>query len=145
MSIGVQLLACFCAALAFSVLMNQPRSTVPVSALIAVAGYGLFILLGQGVTAYFLATILIGLSCEICARLMKRTATLFFTGAIVPLVPGVGLYNTMRYVVEGDYGKAVQMGAATVLGICAIALAITLSSVLFSAFWPKPKKKKAAS
>ncbi len=140
MSIGVQLLACFCAALAFSVLMNQPRSTVPVSALIAVAGYGLFILLGQGVTAYFLATILIGLSCEICARLMKRTATLFFTGAIVPLVPGVGLYNTMRYVVEGQYAKAVSTGVITILAICGIALAVTITSVLFSSFTSRKKK-----
>ena len=144
MSVGIQLLACFFAALAFSVLMNQPRSTVPVSALIAVAGYGLFILLDRGVMAYFLATILIGLSCEICARVMKRTATLFFTGAIVPLVPGVGLYNTMRYVVEGNYAKAASTGVSTILAICGIALAVTITSVLFSAFAHKKHREKQA-
>jgi len=145
MSWWIQLLSCGAAAAAFSVLLHQPKSTIPVSSFVAMAGYSVYLLLGRTTTAYFLATLLIGLCCELFARIMKRVATLFVTGAIVPLVPGVGLYNTMRYVVEGDYGKAVQMGAATVLGICAIALAITLSSVLFSAFWPKPKKKKAAS
>ncbi|MBQ9264085.1 MAG: threonine/serine exporter family protein [Clostridia bacterium] len=144
MSWWVQLIACFCAALAFSVLMNQPKSTMIVSALIATAGYALFLLLGSGVTAYFLATILIGLACEVCARLMKRTATLFFTGAIVPLVPGVGLYNTMRYVVDGEYTKAMNTGVVTLLAICGIALAVTITAVLFSSFAGRQKKEKRA-
>ncbi|MBR1585064.1 MAG: threonine/serine exporter family protein [Clostridia bacterium] len=142
MSWWVQLIACFFAAATFSVLMNQPRSTMAVSALIATLGYGLFIALDRGVLAYFLATILIGLSCEICARLMKRTATLFFTGAIVPLVPGVGLYNTMRYVVEGEYAQAASTGVVTILAICGIALAVTITSVLFSSFTARKKKGK---
>jgi uncharacterized membrane protein YjjB (DUF3815 family) len=108
---------------------------------IAVAGYALFLLLGKTTLAYFLATLFIGICCEICARVMKRTATLFVTGAIVPLVPGVGLYNTMLYVVAGDYGNAVHTGAATALGLCGIALAITMSSVIFSSL--RPHKKKA--
>ena len=138
----LQLLSCAVAAAAFSVLLHQPWSTIPVSSLIAAAGYGLFLLLGKTTLAYFLATLLIGICCEACARIMKRTATLFVTGAIVPLVPGIGLYNTMLYVVDGDYYNAVNTGAATVLGLCGIALAITMSSVLFSAFGHSEKKKE---
>ena len=138
----MQLIACFFAAVFFSMLMNQPKSTMPVSALIATAGYGLFLLLGKGVLAYFAATVLIGFSCEIAARLMKRTATLFVTGAIVPLVPGVGLYNTMRYVVEGAYTKAVSTGVFTLLSICGIALAVTITSVLFSSFAAAIREKR---
>ena len=95
MSWWVQLISCGVAAAAFSVLLHQPWRTIPVSSVIAVAGYALFLLLGKTTLAYFLATLFIGICCEICARVMKRTATLFVTGAIVPLVPGVGLYNTM--------------------------------------------------
>ena len=141
MSWWVQLISCGVAAAAFSVLLHQPWRTIPVSSVIAVAGYALFLLLEKTTLAYFLATLFIGICCEICARVMKRTATLFLTGAIVPLVPGVGLYNTMLYVVAGDYGNAVHTGAATVLGLCGIALAITMSSVIFSSF--RPHKKKA--
>lgn len=141
MSWWVQLISCGVAAAAFSVLLHQPWRTIPVSSVIAVAGYALFLLLEKTTLAYFLATLFIGICCEICARVMKRTATLFVTGAIVPLVPGVGLYNTMLYVVAGDYGNAVHTGAATVLGLCGIALAITMSSVIFSSF--RPHKKKA--
>ena len=134
MSVFWQLLSCFFAAMAFSALMNQPLRTMPVSALIATAGYSVYLALGKGVVAYFGATILIGLCCEICARLLKRTSTLFFTGAIVPLVPGVGLYNTMRYVVTGEYSRAASTGVFTLLAIFAIALAVTITSVVFSAF-----------
>lgn len=141
MSWLLQLPACALAAACFSVLMHQPWRTIPVSSLIATAGYVVFLLLGKSTLAYFGATLVIGICCEICARIMKRTATLFVTGAIIPLVPGIGLYNTMLYVVEGNYSKAVNTGAATVLGICAIALAITMSSVLVSAFHPRKKEK----
>lgn len=143
MSWWVQLIACAVAAASFSVLMHQPPRTIAVSSLIAVAGYGVFLLLNKTTLAYFLATLLIGICCEICARVMKRTATLFVTGAIIPLVPGVGLYNTMLYVVAGDYYNAVSTGAATVLGLCGIALAITLASVMFSAVSRPAGKKKA--
>ena len=141
MSWEIQLIACFAASLSFSVLVRQPKGSMLVSAVIATAGYSLFLLMGQNTLAYFTATLLIGLSCEICARIMKRAATLFVTGAIIPLVPGVGLYNTMRHVVEGNYHEAVNVGAATILGICGIALAITMSSVLVSAFHPRKKEK----
>ncbi len=136
-----QLLSCAVAAACFSVLLHQPRRTIPASTLIATAGYAVFLLMGKTTMAYFGATLLIGICCEICARVMKRTATLFVTGAIIPLVPGVGLYNTMLFVVEGDYGSAVTTGTAAVLGICGIALAITMSSVLVSAFHPRKKEK----
>ena len=140
----IQLIACGVAAASFSVLLHQPRNTILVSSLVSVLGYGVFLLLRQTTLAYFLASLLIGLSCELSARLMKRVATLFVTGAIIPLVPGVGLYRTMRFIVDGQYSQAVQTGAATLLGICGIAMAITISSVLFSAFWHSKTKKRGA-
>ena len=62
----------------------------------------------------------------------------------MPLVPGVGLYNTMRYVVEGQYAKAVSTGVITILAICGIALAVTITSVLFSVFAHKKHREKQA-
>jgi len=141
MSWWVQLLACFFASVAFSLLVNEPRSTVLVSSVIAVAGYAVFMLLGRGTIAYFAGTMVISLSCEVAARVMKRTATLFLTSALIPLVPGVGLYNTMRYVVIGNYTMAAQVGTDTVLGICGIALAITVTSVIFGNLHQKRAKK----
>ncbi len=142
MSWWIQLISCGVAAASFSVLLHQPRNTILVSSVVSILGYSVFLLLKQSTLAYFLASLLIGLCCELAARLMKRVATLFVTGAIVPLVPGIGLFRTMRFVVDGEYSRAVQTGAATLLGICGIAMAITISSVIFSAFWRRNAKKR---
>ena len=129
---SVQIISCALAAFFFALLLNQPRKTMLFSALFAGLGYGIFLLLGQSTLGYFCATLFIGVACEICARLMKKISTLFITSALIPLVPGVGLYRTMRYLVQGEYHMAISCGTETLMGICAIALGITISSVLFA-------------
>lgn len=129
---SVQIISCALAAFFFALLLNQPRKTMLFSALFAGLGYGIFLMLGQSTLGYFCATLFIGVACEICARLMKKISTLFITSALIPLVPGVGLYRTMRYLVQGEYHMAISCGTDTLMGICAIALGITISSVLFA-------------
>lgn len=141
MSWWMQLIACLIASIAYSVLVRLPHKCTLITSLIAVAGYGVFLLLNESTMGYFLATLVIGFSCEICARIMKRAATIFMTGAIIPLVPGVGLYRTMRYVVEGEARLAMTTGTATLLGLCSIALAMTISTVFFSSLRLKLSKK----
>lgn len=136
----VQIVSCALAAFFFALLLNQPKKTMPISALIAGAGYAVFLLVGQGTVGYFCATLFIGIACEICARLMKKVSTLFVTSALIPLVPGVALYRSMRYLVEGDYTLAVSYGTETLLDICAIALGIIFAAVIFSNFRKKEKK-----
>lgn len=141
MSWWMQLLACAVATIAYSVLIKLPWKPALFTALIAVGGYGVFLLLNQSTMGYFMAALVICILCEIAARLLKRAATLFVTGAIIPLVPGVGLYRTMRYMVEGDAQLAVTTGTSTLLGLCGIALAMTLTAVFFSNLHHKEKKK----
>ncbi|MBQ4076030.1 MAG: threonine/serine exporter family protein [Clostridia bacterium] len=141
MSWWMQLIACCVATIAYSALVRLPRKAIAITALIASAGYGIYLLMDQSTMGYFLASLLIGVLCEICARIMKRAATLFMTAAIIPLVPGVGLYRTMRYIVEGNAQMALSTGTATLLGLCGIALALTVSTVLFANLRRIPKKK----
>lgn len=141
MSWWMQLIACFLATFAYAALVRQPKSSVLISALVGTLGYGVYLLLNQSTAGYFCAALLIAVSCEICARIMKRVATAFVTGAIIPLVPGVGLYRTMRCVVDGDYQLAITLGTETLLGLCGIALAITITAFLFSNFRLRGKKK----
>ena len=75
---------------------------------------------------------------------MKRTETIFMTGAIITLVPWVGLYRTMRFVVEGNVTLAVETGTSTLLGLCGIALAMTLTTVFFANFRPAARRKDAS-
>lgn len=131
MSVSMQLVACFAATVFFGFLLNQPIKTMVFSGLIATLGYGLYLALGQTTVAYFIATLLIAVLCEIVARILK-TATLFLTSALIPIVPGIGLYRTMRYLVEDQYDQAVKVGSQTLFAICAIALAVTVAAIFFA-------------
>ena len=128
----IQLVSCFLATLLFSVLFNQPLKAVFFSGFIATGGYAIFLWLQQTTVAYFFAALFIGIACEILARCLKMASTLFITCAIIPLVPGLGLFRTMFYLSQRELTLAGEIGCASLEGICAIALAITLSTVLFT-------------
>ena len=141
MNILIQVGSALIATIFFSMLFNQPFRSSLFSGLIAAIGYGVFITVGKTTVAYFLSALLIGISCEMMARFFKMTASLFITSSIIPLVPGVGLYRTMFSISQGHYIEAVEVGTKSVEGICAIALAITFSTMLFTSFRHHPQKK----
>ena len=141
MSILISLVASFFASLFFSILFHQPKKTIPVSSCFAMLGYGVFLLLKQTTVGFFCATLFMAVACEIAARVMKKATTIFLITSIIPIIPGVGLYRTVRYLVEGEYQLAARTGTDAVFGIMAIALAITFSSLLFANIPHKTEEK----
>lgn len=132
MGLPMQVVGCFIGTILFSVLLNQPPKTMIFSGIIGTLGYFVFELLHETTMAYFFATLTIALLCEIAARIFKKAATLYLISALIPIVPGIGLYRTMRYLVEDNVAMSAQVGIETLMGVCAIALAITCSSIVFS-------------
>lgn len=132
MNILIQCLACMCASASFGVLLRQPRATLPYTALIGLNGYLIFLLLEQSALAYFLASLAVGLLCELTARIKERAVTLFLVSAIIPLVPGLGLYRTMMFLASQDYAMALTTGMDTLVGFGAIALSLTIATTIFS-------------
>ncbi len=128
----LEIFACFAATCFFSFLLDQPLKTIVLSGLIGSLGYVVFVLLGKSALAYFMAAFLISVLSEITARILKRASTVFLISSLIPLVPGIGLYRTMRYLVDQETQQAVTMGIDTILGFCAIALGITISAIIFS-------------
>ncbi len=122
---------CVASALFFAVLFRAPRATLPVSAAIAGLGWVVFRLMGGSLPAYFVATLMMALLGEIAARVWKRPATLYIHPAVIPLVPGGGLYQTMLYLVEGDTQLGLAEGSRTLLAIGMMALAIGVASLIF--------------
>ena len=142
MTIFSRLLACLAATVSFGILLRQPVRTLHISALIGAAAYALLQLLGETPAAYFTAALGAGILCECAARLKKKTATLFLTTALIPLVPGLGLYRTMLYIVQEQYSKAAAAGVHTLLGIFAIALAVTVSTLIFTDLGARPARRR---
>lgn len=76
----------------------------------------------------FIGSIVLSIICEICARLYKDAVTVFTIPAILPLVPGAGLYYTMLYFIQNDYDLALDKGVETLGCAAAIAIAILIVS-----------------
>ncbi len=136
----IQALACMAAASFFGLILRQPRSTLFFSALIGLLGYAAFTLTGGGLLAYFISGLLVGILCELTARILQRTTTLFLISAIIPTVPGLGMYRSMMALAGHDYPIALAIGVETIAGIGAIALALTIATALFSSIQPLKTK-----
>lgn len=75
---------------------------------------GLFVVgFPSDVPKYFIATVVISVYSEIMARVCKVPVTLFLTTAVLPLVPGGGMYYTMEYCVRGETSLFAETGLHT--------------------------------
>ena len=139
----IQAVACMAAACFFGMLLRQPKSTLVYTAVIGLIGFVVFIVMGGSLLAFFVSGLLVGILCEITARVKKKTTTLFLVSSIIPLVPGLGLYRFAILLAQEEYYSALRTAVDTLGGIGAIALAITLSTMLFSNmhFYQKPSAK----
>lgn len=139
-------LICIPATVFFAILLKVPRRAIPVSAVLGSIGYAVFELtspvLGSPIAGYFIGTLLMAICSEILARRLKMPATIFIIPAIIPLVPGLGLYNTMLYLVEGQNAKAGTIGIVTILSIVAMAMALVITTLLTKSFTSVIKEAK---
>ena len=132
----IRALACMGAACFFGILLRQPKNTLVYTAIIGLAGYLVFLLLGQGLLAFFFSGLLVGILCELTARMIKRTTTLLLISSIIPTVPGLGLFRSMMALSENNMDLALSIGVETLAGIGAIALSLTIATAIFSCFRP---------
>lgn len=132
MSIIIQCLASMFASAFFGELLRQPRKTMLFTSLIGLNGYIIYLLMNKTAMAFFVAALVVGLLCELAARIMCMATTLFLVSAIIPLVPGLGLYRTMMFIAGDNFSMALTTGIETLTGIGAIALSITIANVIFS-------------
>ncbi len=77
---------------------------------------------------FLLAAIVITLYSEVMARIRRCPVTSYLIIALLPLVPGSGIYESMRYCVQGD----MPMFLATLVRTFGIAGALALGAVLGS-------------
>jgi len=120
----------FGASLFFALLFHVPGRTLLTSSAIGGASYLVYLIvydfIGSTVGACFIASIAIALLSEFTARHQHAPACIFTSVAVIPLVPGGGLYKTMYAIVQDNYTEAVTRGAETILIAGCIALAIAL-------------------
>ena len=97
---------------------------------------------GNSAVATFAAGLLIAAYAEIMARVRKCPATSYLLIAIFPLVPGLGLYHTMEYYINGDSVNFAARGRETLgaAGGLALGIFLVLSLVRMLSGYRKGKK-----
>ncbi len=80
------------------------------------------------VLQYFVASIVISIYAETFARLHKVPAILYLVVALIPLVPGSGIYYTMEYCISGNTAEFMSVGLQTLSITGAIAMGVLVVS-----------------
>ena len=126
----------FAATVSFGVLFQGPRRILWQGGIIGACGWILLVLLKESFyvhsfTANFAASLFIALCSETAARIFKQPATVFNVMAVIPIVPGLGIYRGMQCILEENsaLGSKLLLGAA--MDSCAIALGIMMISGVF--------------
>lgn len=131
----LDLIYSFIATYFFALIMNAPRKSLVFSSLIASLGYFIYsvcVIYNQQLVGFFLGTLVIALFGELCARKIKMPATIFIFPALVPIVPGLGLYQMMLEFVQNDVYEALLVGIKTLSYIGAMSVAIALVSLILT-------------
>lgn len=96
--------------------------------------------LGAGdILASFIAAMVISAYAELMAHIRHYPVTSYLQVALLPLVPGAGIYYTMSYCVEGE----TEIFISTLLHTFGVAASLSVGAMLVSslirALWPRPR------
>ena len=124
----------FFAGVGFGALLHAPRKAILWSGFLGAAGYLTYWLCLQAAVAetaaMFFGALLASVGTQFAARRFKMIATVFVTIAILPMVPGLGLYRAMSALAQGALAQGGMIAAHTMALIIMIALGIGLGSTL---------------
>ncbi len=128
------LLPCLCAFLAcvgFTLAYNIHGAGKLICGVGGALGWLVYLLAGETVLAAFLAAAVIGTYSELMARVRRCPVTGYLLVALLPLVPGGGIYYAMSYCVAGD----IQRFLHTLLHTFGVAAALAVGAMLASSLF----------
>lgn len=136
----------FLASFGFAILFNIKKERVMYAASVGAIGGIIYKLILNGnsnneILALFIASVIIGILSEILARKLKCPTTNFQICALIPLVPGGGMYYTMLAIINDDLLNALILGINTLTQACSIVIACILVSSIIHAFNKIHKRK----
>ncbi|MBE6047829.1 MAG: threonine/serine exporter [Clostridium sp.] len=79
----------------------------------------------------FICAIFFSCYCEICARKFHTPVTILSVCALIPVVPGYGVYKSMYAFLVGDYINAIDYSTSTLYNAGALALGVILVATFF--------------
>ena len=139
----IQFVAGMISCIGFAFLFNCPQKHIVRSAIAGGFGWVAYYYVskwgGSLIVSTLIGTIVLSICCETCARVYKDAVSVFTIPAILPLVPGAGVYHTLVALIGGDYSLAMINGINTLGCALSIAIGIIMISSIFKIFFIKKK------
>ena len=137
----------FISTIGFAVFLKAPKSTLIPSGFVGGIGWSVYYFLmistNNNIMSNFIAALLVSLISELFARKLKQPAIVFTIPGIILLVPGLGMYNTMLYLVQNNYSAAIAKGADVLFISGSLAMGVLIVTALLKTMLMISKKKAA--
>ena len=140
----LQVVSAFIGVVAVAVLFQVPRKNLVLAGVTGAAGWFLELVAeevsGNALLSYFLAAFLVAVLSQIFARVSKAPVTLYLVTGILPLVPGVGMYRTVYYLLQSNHAMTGYYLSYTLQIAGMIALAIFVVDSCFKRLYERKKR-----
>lgn len=136
-------LPCLCALLAcvgFTFVFNIHGLGKLIAGVGGALGWLVYLLAGSTIFAAFLAAVAIGIFAEVMSRVRLCPVTGYLLVALLPLVPGGGIYYAMRHCVAGETDQFLSTLLRTFGMAAALAVGAMLASSVFRAVFRRRRK-----
>ena len=131
----IRCLGAFLATAALSVVFEAPKKFLLQAGAAGALSWGIYLYIesvtGEMVVATFIATAILTLISQTMARIWKAPSTMFLIPAVIPLVPGSGMYHVAYSFIYESREKALDYAYETLLVAGAIALGIFVVDMFF--------------
>lgn len=134
-SLLVEVLAAFIGCVGFTFLFNihgNGKYLCAIGGVLTWLTYRIsFMLLNDLIAAYFIGTAIAAIYAEIMARIRKYPAISYLVISAFPLIPGAGVYHTVRYAMNGNMAAATDKGMETlaIAGVMSVGILLVSTAV----------------
>lgn len=129
-----QTFVAFVASLGFGIIFNIRGKNLIFAALGGGLSWFFYLFLTQNeisnILSLFISSIVFSIYSEICARYLKTPVTTIIICALIPLVPGAGMYYTMYETILGNVSKSASLGLDTISSAGTLALGVIFVSTI---------------
>lgn len=144
----IQVIAAYFVTIFFSIMFNNARHQLIYCGLAGGLGWLVYLLSLQTspsvVLASFFGALTVSILAFILSKVRKAPVTVFQIPGIIPLVPGMGMYQTLSAVISKDYDQVSYYLLETLQIAGAIAVAMMLVSAVRSVLEKQTLNKKAS-
>ncbi len=136
-------LGAFLGTVGFAMLVHTPKRAWFVSGLIASLSYMIYWFMTYlglpDPMAIFIGSLFGSLVGLLSARLMKIIGTVFLMSAVVPVVPGLGLYRMMAALGQGQIAAGAKTGIQAMITVAMIALGLGAGAFTDRVLWSRSR------